>query len=180
MRGVVTVAAAQSLPEETPYRNQLVLIAFTVSIVTLVLQGGTLPWIIRITKLRGVDEAADHAEFAKLVDELRAAGEQVLDAPDLSLPNGEVVDDGVIDRVRGDAELRSESAWERAHAADADGTAPHKQYRVLRREVLKAERAALLDARSRGAYPSRILVRAQRMLDQDESRLQQTDGSDML
>jgi CPA1 family monovalent cation:H+ antiporter len=178
MRGVVTVAAAQSLPESTPYRNQLVLIAFTVSIVTLVLQGGTLPWIIRVTKLKGIDEAADHAEFATLIDELRAAGLQVLEAPDLSLPNGEVVDESVVDRVRSDADLRSESAWERAHSsnADADGVAPHRQYRVLRLEVLKAERAALLDARGRGDYPSRILVRAQLMLDQEESRLQQTDG----
>jgi CPA1 family monovalent cation:H+ antiporter len=176
MRGVVTVAAAQSLPESTPYRNQLVLIAFTVSIVTLVLQGGTLPWIIRVTKLKGIDEAADHAEFATLIDELRAAGLQVLEAPDLSLPNGEVVDESVVDRVRSDADLRSESAWERAHSSDADGVAPHRQYRVLRLEVLKAERAALLDARGRGDYPSRILVRAQLMLDQEESRLQQTDG----
>ncbi len=176
MRGVVTVAAAQSLPESTPYRNQLVLIAFTVSIVTLVVQGGTLPWIIRLTKLRGVDEAADHAEFATLVDELRAAGQLVLEQPDLSLPSGEVVDESVVERVRSDAELRSESAWERAHSEDERVGAPHRQYRILRLEVLKAERVALLDARGRGEYSSRILVRAQLMLDQEESRLQQTDG----
>ncbi|MGD8194009.1 cation:proton antiporter [Herbiconiux sp. P18] len=182
MRGVVTVAAAQSLPEATAYRSQLILIAFTVSIVTLVLQGGTLPWIIRLTKLRGVDEAADHAEFATLVDELRAAGLQVLEAPELSLPDGTQVDEGVVERVRSDADLRSESAWERAHAAAVQGEAaeiaPHQQYRALRLEVLRAEREALLDARGRGEYASRILVRAQLMLDQEESRLQQSDGSE--
>jgi CPA1 family monovalent cation:H+ antiporter len=179
MRGVVTVAGAQSLPESIPYRNQLVVIAFTVSIVTLVVQGGTLPWLIRALRLRGVDEAADHEEFARLVDELRTAGEQVLEAPDLTMVVGEVVDEGVVDRVRGDAELRSESAWERARAADPDkaGSAPHRQYRVLRLEVLRAERTALLDARGRGAYSSRILVRAQLMLDQEESRLQASDGA---
>ncbi|MBF4571046.1 sodium:proton antiporter [Herbiconiux sp. VKM Ac-1786] len=180
MRGVVTVAAAQSLPEATPYRSQLILIAFTVSIVTLLLQGGTLPWLIRVLKLRGVDEAADHAEFATLVDELRTAGLQVLESPELSLPTGERVDEGVVDRVRSDAELRSESAWERAHAAAVQGgdaeSAPHEQYRVLRIEVLKAERAALLEARGRGEFASRILVRAQLMLDQEESRLLQSDG----
>ncbi len=176
MRGVVTVAAAQSLPDGTPYRNELVLIAFTVSIVTLLVQGGTLPWIIRVMKLTGVDERADHEEFATLVDELRAAGLQVLDAPELTLPNGDAVDESVVDRVRSDADLRSESAWERAHADDSGGTAPHRQYRVLRLEVLKAERAALLDARGRGEYNSRILVRAQLMLDQEEARLAQSDG----
>jgi len=180
MRGVVTVAAAQSLPEATPYRSQLILIAFTVSIVTLLLQGGTLPWLIRVLKLRGVDEAADHAEFATLVDELRTAGLQVLESPELSLPTGEPVDESVVDRVRSDAELRSESAWERAHTAALGGdraeSAPHAQYRVLRIEVLRAERAALLEARGRGEFASRILVRAQLMLDQEESRLLQSDG----
>ena len=48
MRGVVTLAAAQSLPKETPYYEQLVLIAFTVAIATLLLQGGTLPLVIRL------------------------------------------------------------------------------------------------------------------------------------
>ena len=148
------------------------------SFVTLVFQGGTLPAVIRLLRVKGVDESADHARFATLVDELRTAGLQVLEAPDLSLPGGEAVDESVVDRVRSDADLRSESAWERAHADDSDGSAPHRQYRTLRLEVLRAERAALLDARSRGEFPSRILVRAQLMLDQEESRLQSTDGSE--
>ena len=46
MRGVVTLAAAQSLPSDLPYRPQLVLVAFTVAIVTLVVQGASLPWVI--------------------------------------------------------------------------------------------------------------------------------------
>jgi CPA1 family monovalent cation:H+ antiporter len=41
--------------------------------------------------------------------------------------------------------------------------------------VLEAEREALLDARARGAYPSRILLRAQALLDFEEARLQQLD-----
>src|SRR5690606_5499783 len=47
MRGVVTLAAAQSLPVDFPHRSQLVLIAFVVALVTLVVQGGTLPLLIR-------------------------------------------------------------------------------------------------------------------------------------
>ncbi|WKK71418.1 sodium:proton antiporter [Rathayibacter oskolensis] len=43
MRGVVTLAAAQSLPEGTPYRSQLILIAFTVAVVTLLLQERRCP-----------------------------------------------------------------------------------------------------------------------------------------
>ena len=70
MRGVVTLAAAQSLPEGTPYRAQLVLIAFTVAVTTLLVQGGTLPWLIRLTGIQGTDKTADRRELASLLDEL--------------------------------------------------------------------------------------------------------------
>ncbi|WP_395640910.1 cation:proton antiporter [Pseudolysinimonas sp.] len=179
MRGVVTLAAAQSLPRETPYYEQLVLIAFTVAIVTLLVQGGTLPFVIRLTGIRGTDRAADRRELATLLDEMEEAGLAALEAPRLELPDGSAIDPGIIDRVRLDTSLASAVAWERAeHADDDDGIlqSPHQQYRELRREVLQAERDVLLDARARGAYPSRILQRAQTLLDLEESRLAQMES----
>ncbi|HWH26879.1 MAG TPA: sodium:proton antiporter [Pseudolysinimonas sp.] len=178
MRGVVTLAAAQSLPEDTPYYEQLVLIAFTVAIVTLLLQGGTLPLLIRLTRIVGTDRAADRRELAGLLDEMAAAGISTLENPDFELPQGQKVDWAVLERVRQDTLLASQAAWERAEHADADDgilESPHQQYRDLRREVLQAERVVLLEARSRGTYPSRILQRAQALLDLEEARLQQMD-----
>lgn len=178
MRGVVTLAAAQSLPRNTPYYEQLILIAFTVAIVTLLVQGVTLPLVIRRTGVRGTDRVADRRELALLFDEMSTAGLEVLDDPSFTLPKGRPIDDKVIERVRHDTLLSVEAAWERAdHAAADDGIleSPHQQYRALRLEVLQAERAVLLDARSRGAYPSRILQRAQSLLDLEEARLQQMD-----
>lgn len=179
MRGVVTLAAAQSLPEETPYRAQLVLIAFTVAIATLLLQGSTLPWLIRFTGITGTDAAADRRELASLLDDLGAAGVAVLENPDFQLPDGEQIDPAVIERVRSDTLLTAESAWEKVeHGPGVDGLShsPQRQYRELRREVLQAERAALLEARSEGSYPSRILAKAQAMLDLEETRLEQMDN----
>jgi CPA1 family monovalent cation:H+ antiporter len=179
MRGVVTLAAAQSLPEDTPYRPQLILIAFTVAIVTLLAQGGTLPWLIKLSGIRGTDRVADRRELATLLDELSEAGVTALDRPTLRLPQGEHFNPEVIERVRQDTLLGAESAWERAdHGAGADALAdsPHQQYRALRREVLRAERAALLEARGRGNYASRILSRAQAMIDLEETRLEQLDN----
>jgi len=179
MRGVVTLAAAQSLPEDIDYRSQLVLIAFTVAVVTLLVQGGTLPWVIRASGIRGSDRAADRRELAELLDEMGAAGLAVLENPDFTLPEGREIDPSVIERVRHDTLLSAESAWERArYGAGEEGLAksPHQQYRSLRQEVLQAERAALLDARSTGSYPSRVLSRAQAMLDLEETRLQQIDN----
>jgi CPA1 family monovalent cation:H+ antiporter len=178
MRGVVTLAAAQSLPQGTPYYEQLVLIAFTVAIATLLLQGGTLPLVIRWTKVRGSDRAADRRELAELLDEMAAAGIEVLENPEFELPKGQKVDWAVLERVRQDTLLSSQSAWERAEHADSDDgilDSPHQQYRDLRREVLQAERAVLLEARSLGTYPSRILTRAQSLLDLEEARLEQID-----
>ena len=179
MRGVVTLAAAQSLPEEIPYRSQLILIAFTVAVATLLVQGGTLPWLIRVSGIRGSDRVADRRELAELLDEMSEAGLAVLDNPTFTLPKGEPVDERVIERVRNDTLLSAESAWERAnYGGGAEGIAksPHQQYRTLRQEVLQAEREALLEARSTGSYPSRILGRAQAMLDLEETRLEQIDN----
>jgi len=179
MRGVVTLAAAQSLPADLPYRAQLVLIAFTVAIVTLLIQGGTLPWVIRLSGVRGTDRVADRRELATLLDEMSAAGVEVLENPELTLPGDDEIDAAVVERVRHDTLLGAESAWERAEhgpGAEALVNSPHQQYRSLRREVLRAERAMLLEARSKGAYSSRILERAQAMLDLEETRLEQIDN----
>lgn len=176
MRGVVTLAAAQSLPDTTPYRPQLVLIAFTVAVVTLLLQGGTLPWLIRLTGIRGADAVADSRELAGLLDELAESGLAAIESPSLELPEGQMIDEHVLERVRSDTLLRAQSAWERVERTPTSPVSPQRQYRALRREVLRAEREALLEARSAGRYPSRILVRAQAMLDLEETRLEQIDN----
>ncbi len=58
MRGVVTVAAAQTIPAGTPHRATVVLAAFLVALITLVLFGLTLPGAdpaarLRVRELRG-------------------------------------------------------------------------------------------------------------------------------
>ena len=179
MRGVVTLAAAQSLPDDTPYRAQLVLIAFTVAVTTLIVQGGTLPLVIRLTGIQGTDAAADRREFASLVQELGQAGMEALEHPSLELPDGEEIDPAVIERVRHDTELLEAYAKEGAeHGVNDDQLAhsPQGQYRALRREVLQAEREALLQARAAGTYASRTLNRAQSMIDLEETRLEQMDN----
>jgi CPA1 family monovalent cation:H+ antiporter len=54
MRGVIALAAAIALPQSLadgspfPQRNLIVFLAFCVIFVTLVLQGLTLPWVVRV------------------------------------------------------------------------------------------------------------------------------------
>jgi CPA1 family monovalent cation:H+ antiporter len=167
MRGVVTVAAAQSLPDDTPYRPQLVLIAFVVAATTLLVQGLTLPRVIRALKISGDDATADRAEYRELITDLTETARAVLDDPDLCLPDGSPYPAAVLDRARQDALVPSA-------VPDADGDAdPRDQYRQLMLQLLAAERAQLLAARSAGTYTSRTLTRAQRAMDLMEATLQQ-------
>ncbi|QAY70229.1 cation:proton antiporter [Xylanimonas protaetiae] len=73
MRGAVTVAAAQTLPPDTPHRALLVLVAFSVAMLSLLLQGGTIgPLLRRIAP--PVDPGAatqDDAERARILDLLK-------------------------------------------------------------------------------------------------------------
>ena len=178
MRGVVTLAAAQSLPEDIPYRPQLVLIAFTVAVSTLLIQGSTLPLLIRATGIRGVDVPEDQRELAGLLDEITEKGLSVLEKPGDVVEGVDDVDPDVLERVRQTSFLRSEAAWERARGTRRDAAdTPHRLYRALRLAVVTAEREALLDARSRRAYPQRILGQAQALLDLEETRLRLRRGS---
>ncbi|AJM77573.1 cation:proton antiporter [Rathayibacter toxicus] len=170
MRGVVTLAAAQSLPEATPYRSQLILIAFTVAVVTLLVQGATLPGLIRLTGIQGNDREADRRELAMLLDEVSATGLDALTQAETELPGGSV-DPDVLERVRRNTLVHSKVAWEQAETAAASPLGPQGQYLQLRRAVLLAEREALLEARGRGVYSSRILRRAQLILDVEQTRL---------
>ncbi|WP_285114107.1 sodium:proton antiporter [Leifsonia sp. fls2-241-R2A-40a] len=172
MRGVVTLAAAQSLPGSIPYRPQLILIAFTVAFVSIVLQGGTLPWLIRALSLQGADAREDRRLLAKLLDDLSEAGLAVLDDPEAAADTATPIDPEVVERVRQSSYLRAESAWERALLSDTpQESRPHHVYRTLRLAVVEAERTRLLLERARGSYPSRVLTEAQSLLDLEETRL---------
>ncbi|MGC4175710.1 cation:proton antiporter [Demequina sp.] len=50
MRGVVTIAAVQTLPHDAPSRAMLVLIAFLVAVASLGIQGGTMGLVMRWLK----------------------------------------------------------------------------------------------------------------------------------
>jgi CPA1 family monovalent cation:H+ antiporter len=95
MRGVVTLAAAQTLPVGTPQRALLILIAFTVAAGSMLLQGGTLGWVARRLDLVGHD-AAPEGEQTALDQTLGEAALKALAQPNLRRPNGEPYDPHVI------------------------------------------------------------------------------------
>ena len=78
MRGAVTVAAAQTLPEDTPQRSLIVLVAFAVALLSLAIQGGTLGLVIKRLG-KGADTSADHddAQLTSVMTLLRATADTI-------------------------------------------------------------------------------------------------------
>ena len=80
MRGLVTLATAFALPANFPQRDLIVLTAFTVVLVTLVVQGMTLVPLVRWLGLDGRDSRSREVETAR--GELAAAALEALDGRD--------------------------------------------------------------------------------------------------
>lgn len=171
MRGAITVAAAQTLPEDTPYRPQLLLIAFVVATTTLLLQGLTLPAVIRTVKISGDDPARFREEYGRLVNEVSDAARAVLEEPGLVQADGSPYAPEVLAKVREDARLDVDGTT----APVLDGT--REQYVDLRLGVITASRDAVLAARSTGTYSSQAINQAQRGLDLDEALFQRLSAS---
>lgn len=55
MRGVVSLAAALSIPLHIPQRNLILFITFMVILLTLVVQGLTLPWVVKKVNMEDPD-----------------------------------------------------------------------------------------------------------------------------
>jgi NhaP-type Na+/H+ or K+/H+ antiporter len=159
MRGVVTLAAAQTLPADFPERSLLVLVAFGVAAGTLLVQGGTLPWVVRRLGLAGVEvpNAADHAVGLRGV--MHDAAAELLAGDGPTRADGTRYAPEVLERsLRVVAKRESEQDEDAARSADLTA-----QLGELRVRIIEAQREALLSARADGTFDSSLLAQ---MLDQ--------------
>ncbi len=175
MRGVVTLAAVLTLPPQTPHREVLVLIALVVTFGTLLLQGSTLPWLVRRLGLPGPDLLEDRLQEAAVLEQATGAGLRYL---------GEHLDpddpDGIGENLRRQVERRTFLAWERLGAAGGHESPNRKQQR-LRLGMLAAERAEVLRLRDEAEVPHEVLQSVMAALDVEESVLvRAAEGMDAL
>lgn len=175
MRGAVSLAAALSLPLETdagapfPERELVIFLAYCVVLFTVVVQGLTLPALIR--RLGVVDdgteeEAEEHA--ARI-----AAAEAALAALD-RLAEEEWTREDTVERTRRlYAFRRRRFATLRGELEDEDGLVDRSlAYQRLMRDVIEAQRAALVQMRNEGLISADIMRRVERDLDLEETRLE--------
>jgi CPA1 family monovalent cation:H+ antiporter len=166
MRGVVTLAAVFLLPHETPHRALLALIAFVVVAGTLLINGTTLPWMVRRVGLPSPDAAEDALQAAGLISAAGRAGLAVLD-------EAKTPDDPpeVIKQLEDRARRRSNDIWEQLGRSQSELEPPAAVYRRLRVKMLSAERSSILEARDSGRYDDEVLRQALTAIDFEESLL---------
>jgi CPA1 family monovalent cation:H+ antiporter len=162
MRGVVTLAAVFLLPTDTPEREVLVLMAFVVTVGTLLIQGLTLPSLVRWLKVPGPDIQEDHLQEATVLQSVTDAGMAYLDEE-----VEDTVSESVLHRLRERAIDRTNAVWERLGGTET----PSAQYSRLRGEMIKRERAELLRIRKLGTVDQTVLGLVMNALDVEESIL---------
>src|SRR3954470_3370663 len=167
MRGAVSLAAALALPASTPQRDLIIFLTFAVIFATLVLQGLTLPVLIRALRLETDDGEA--------VEELRArlAATQAALVRIEELGAEEWTRDDTIERMRGLYDYRRRRLKARAGKIEDDGYEDRSEaYQRIVREVLEAQRDAVVSLRNEGRISNDVMHRIERELDLEDQRLE--------
>jgi Na+/H+ antiporter len=172
MRGAVSLAAALALPLTTktgapfPGRELIVFLTFTVILATLVVQGLTVPFVIRVLGLE--DDGGGEREEAKArIHAADAALERLEELLDEDWVRSETAE-----RMRGLYGFRRSRFAARFDGED-DGVIEEQSqnYQRLRRELLEAERSALVQLRNEGRISDEVMRKVERDLDLEDSRL---------
>ncbi len=183
MRGVVSLAVAFSIPLTThdgrpfPDRDLLLFLTFCCVIGTLVIQGFSLPAVVRLVGLPRRDDRRDTLIEAQAQSEASTAAEErlgdLLAAPRNTLPGP------LEDRLRSVLSRRRNAVWERLGAVnDTTGESADATYRRLSREMIAAERDVFVSLRDRRRINDEMYRALLRRLDLEEAAAESADPSD--
>ncbi|MFF8277639.1 Na+/H+ antiporter [Streptomyces lateritius] len=173
MRGVVSLAIAFSIPVATggvefPARNLVLFLTFTTVIGTLVVQGLTLPPLIRRLKLPGRDAHGETLAEAQAQSEASRAAEERLEA--LLADERNTLPQPLADRLRTVLERRRNAVWERLGAVnEVTGETADDTYRRLAREMIDAEREVFVRLRDERRIDDEMMRTLLRRLDLEEA-----------
>jgi CPA1 family monovalent cation:H+ antiporter len=163
MRGVVTLAAAQTLPLDTTERPLLIFVAFLVAIFSLLLQGLTLPALVRVLGMQGDGaEGASGEEQQALNAELRTAAGEAVSSGHLERRDGQPFPENIV-RVVGArfTQPPDDDTDDRTH-----------DILELRLAIIEAMRRRLDELSGDGSYSTAALRHALAELDADQLSLE--------
>ena len=172
MRGVVSLAAALAVPlalpggPPLPAREAVIVITFTVILVTLVGQGVTLPLVIRAVRLgRDAGARAEEQQARReLVDEAVRRIDELYEQWPGHRP--------LLDQLRATYLHRAEHFGQFDDVPESAAEQELVEHRQIRRSVIDAQREAVLLMRDRGVIDDDVLRSIERELDLEEVRME--------
>jgi len=173
MRGVVSLAAAIALPQTlsdgAPFtqRNMIVFLAFSVILVTLVLQGLTLPPLIRALGVAGVSGPHPEEKEARRTILQAALNHLEKSRSEAGLEGAEVYEDLAQHYRLRLATLADEGDGNQ----DKIGPSFYKRFNDLSRELLRVERQTAVQLRNQRRISDELLRVIEHELDLGEARL---------
>jgi CPA1 family monovalent cation:H+ antiporter len=166
VRGAVSLAAALALPTNVPQRDTIVFVTFAVILFSLVGPVVTLPGLVRLIGFEP-DDSADREDAKARIKAAQAALARLDE-----LVSEDWVRDDTAERIRGGYRFRTNRFSARYHGEDEDGVeARSADYQRLRRELLDAERAAVIALRNEGTIKEDVAQRVLRDIDLEDYRL---------
>jgi len=165
-RGAVSLAAALSVPESVPGRDLIIVVTFGVILITLLVQGLTLPAVLRWAHF-----SADNTDT-----ELALAEREAVDAALRVLPETAArlhVDPDITTLVRAELnERRNElTGATPAPPPTADDVPRREQYERLHQAIVAEKRATVVRLRNERQIDDIVLRRVEATLDAEELRL---------
>jgi monovalent cation/hydrogen antiporter len=175
LRGVVTLATAFLIPEGVPFRETLIFAAMVVTAGTLLLQGLTLPVLVRALGLRGPDARSDALQAATVLQ--TSSNAAIAHLGDIVGPDDAVE---TVQLLRDRIAARPNAMWEKL-GRPGDEETPAEEYRRLRLKTIDIERNEVLKIRSSGTVDHDIIEEVLGAFDIEESMLTiATERSDRL
>jgi Na+/H+ antiporter len=161
MRGGVSLAAALAIPFETtagpfPHRDLVIFLTFCVLLATLILQGGSLPYLIRLLGIK--DDGVDAQEEAKaLAATAKVALRRI----------HEFEDEGKIPpEMARMLRTRFRTRWQEfAGRGDVEAARMTTLYRHVECDLLDAQRKEIIRLRDAGEIDNTVMRRIQQLLD---------------
>ena len=170
MRGVIALAAAIALPQTLadgspfPQRNLIVFLAFSVILATLVLQGLTLPWVVRVLGVAEPDAPNLEEEAAR-----RQMLEAALGYLAESRENDEAEFEAVYEDLNGHYRQKLAVLTAKADAEAATSSQYHRRLSHIARDLLRVERETAVRLRDQGDIDDEVLRQLEHELDLREA-----------
>lgn len=171
MRGVASVALVLAIPLETdtgapfPSRDEIIFIAFGVIMATLVLQGLTLPWLVRRLGVKADTDREKELAKELAIRAAKAAKQRLREIEDNEeLP--EELSEQMLRRAYDiGVRISPELAEDERREVYREGARRVKRLRRIQQEMLSAARHEVLAARSEPGADPEVVDRVLRHLD---------------